>query len=144
MHEITQFVVRHWMLVSAFVVVLILLLIEEAQNPSAKGQLTPTAAIHLINHDKAIIVDLREADAFQDGHIIGAKHLSADDFDQLKDKLERHRKKQIILADVNGSKAMGIAARLKKDQFEQVHVLKGGMAAWKAAEMPTVKSKSKK
>ncbi len=140
LHELTQFVARHWALVSAFVIVLILLFLEEAEAQiGGANQLSVTEATHLMNHEKAVVIDLRDADAFKRGHIIGAKHFYEADLEKHQEKIEKHRKKTIILVDANGAKAARIAARLKKENYENVRVLKGGMSAWAGADMPIVK-----
>jgi len=140
LHEITQFVIRHWALVSAFVIVLILLLLEEADaQVGGANQVSITEATNLMNHEKAVVIDLRDADAFKLGHIIGAKHFFEADLDDNKVKIEKFAKKPIIFVDTNGTKAAKVAARFKKAGLDSVRVLKGGMNAWLGADMPTVK-----
>ena len=141
LHELTQFAMRHWMLVSAFVIVLILLVLEEVESQGGHGHLSTAETTRLINHEKAVIIDLRDADIFKNGHIIGAKNFQDAELLSNQDKIEKFRKKPIILVDVNGTKAGRVATALKKSGFDNVHVLKGGMTAWVEASMPTVKKK---
>lgn len=145
LHELMQFALAHWLLVSAFVVALILLFIEEGKSQGGgAGQLSATGLTHLINHQNPVIIDMRDQRAYQDGHIINAKNISATELEDVS-KLESYKAQPIVLVDASGAKVGPIAQRLKKAQFEQVHTLKGGMAAWKSADMPVVKSaKSKK
>ncbi|EKD77029.1 MAG: hypothetical protein ACD_42C00499G0005 [uncultured bacterium] len=138
--EITQFVMKHWPLVGAFVIVVILLFIEEARSQGmGGGQVTPALAIQLINREEAVVIDLRDATAFRDGHIVNAKNIPLVDFDHQQTKMETYRQRYVILVDVMGAKTAAIAARLKKNGFEKVVSLKGGIDAWKTAGMPLVK-----
>ena len=140
LHELAQFAMAHWVLVLAFMIALILLFIEEAKSQGGgAGLLSATGLTQLINRDDPVIVDIRDADAFQTGHIIHAKNFPASTLTDLK-ALASFRDQPIVLVDASGQKAGAIAQRLKKEKFENIHVLKGGIAAWKSADMPTVKA----
>ncbi len=132
---------HHWALVGAFVLAFIVLLSEEARSQKAAGtRLTTVGATHLINRENAVVLDLREANAFREGHIIGSKNFPESEFERNAQKLEQYRSQPIILVDAMGAKASVAALRLKKLGFEKVNILKGGISAWKSANMPVVKS----
>lgn len=138
-HELIEFAIKHWALVSAFVIVFILLMIEESWSQSGDGfQLSPISATQLINHENAVVIDLRDANAFRDAHIIGAKNVSSSELAQDLKKLDDYRDMPIILVDAAGSSAASLSSRLKKANFQKVNLLKGGMSAWKTAGMPVV------
>lgn len=138
LQELVPFVMKHWALCGAFVVVLILLVIEEirAQGP-ATNRLTPAKATHLINREDALVVDVRDLNTFREGHIVNAKHIAFVDFDREIEKLKRTQ--PIILVDMRGEKLAGLIARMKKNGFEKVYAIKYGMEGWKTAELPVVK-----
>lgn len=138
LQELAPFVMKHWALSGGFVVVLILLVIEEirAQGPST-NRLTPAEATHLINREDALVVDVRDANAFREGHIVNAKNILMVDFDRSIEKLNRQR--PIIVVDAMGDKIPGLIARLKKANFEKVYAIKNGMDGWKSAELPVTK-----
>lgn len=140
LHQIMQFVIRHWALVAAFIVVFILLVFEELRSQGAAGgKITSARATFLINREDALIIDLREASAYREGHIIGAKNYPLVDFDRYQEKLQTQRDRAIILVDAMGIKTAPVALKLKKAGFHNVVTLKGGISAWKADNMPTVK-----
>src|SRR5258708_3336721 len=86
--QITAFVIKHCPLVALFFAVLILIIIEEAKSNSARGErVSPATATHLINRDNAVVIDLRDATAFRDGHIVNAKNIALADFDHNQEKL---------------------------------------------------------
>lgn len=136
--QIKTFVMNHWALVGGFVVVLIMLVLEEIRAQGPRGnRLTPAAVTHLINREDAIVIDVREASVYREGHVVNAKNISLVDFDRQIEKLGRDR--PIILVDAMGDKTMALIARMKKAGFEKVFAMKNGMNGWKDASMPTVK-----
>lgn len=138
--QLTQFIIKHWILVSAFAFAFAVLIIEEVRAQAGRGEsLTPARAVHFINHDNAVIFDLRDVNAFREGHIVGAKNFPASEFDRHEQKWEQYRLQSVILVDAMGLKTSVIATRLKKSSFEKVFFLKGGMSGWKSAEMPVIK-----
>ena len=136
--QIKSFVMNHWALVGGFVVVAIMLVVEEirAQGPK-KSRLTAAGVTQLINHEDAIVIDVRDAAAFREGHIVNAKNFPAVDFDRQIDKINRDR--PIVLVDSMGEKMAGLIVKLNKAGFQKVFAMKNGMDGWKTSEMPIVK-----
>lgn len=140
MDRLIEFVTHHWMLVSGFVALLIILIIEEARAKGLGGNgVTPQKLSLLVSHDNAVVIDLRDTNAFKDGHIIGAKNIPFDQLDQNFQKLEIYKDKSLILVCANGQKTPALAAKLSKSGFSNVYLLTNGMAAWRQAGMPVVK-----
>jgi len=140
MGQLAQFITNHWELWLALVLILLAIYINEliSQKKRAK-ELSPQAAVNLINHENAVVVDLRDAESFSKGHIIDAIRASAEDFGQ--QRMKKYKDKAIILVCAKGLQATSLASKLKKEGFLQVMVLSGGLAAWQAAELPIVKGK---
>lgn len=140
MNHLGQFILNHWMLWLAFVLILVTIFIHELimQKKQAKS-ISPATAVDLINHEDAIIVDLRDANAFRRGHIINAIRASDDDVSQRR--LEKHKTKPMILVCAKGLESATLAATWRAKGFTQVMVLAGGMAAWQTAALPLIKEK---
>ncbi len=139
MQDIVQFIVHHWLLSSVFLVLLILLLIEEARSKGMLGQISPQELIQLMNHESAVVLDIRNREAFQEGHIVGAVSFPQIDLEKDMIKLNKYKERPIIIVCATGQKAGEIATKLKKLNFEKVYALSGGMQSWKSAQMPVVK-----
>ncbi|WP_028388145.1 rhodanese-like domain-containing protein [Legionella fairfieldensis] len=141
MGQLGQFIINHWALWLALVGILVFIFINEslAQRKRAK-ELSPQAAVNLINHDNAVVVDLRETEAFRKGHIIDAILATPDDFSA--QRMDKYKAKPLILVCARGLQSASLAAKLKEQGFLQLFVLAGGIAAWQAAELPLVKGKS--
>lgn len=138
MEQLGQFITNHWGLWLALVVVLLFIFINEllSQKKRAK-ELGTAAAIDMINHDDAVVFDLRDAEAFRGGHIIDAIRASVDDFSQ--PRMEKYKTKPLILVCARGLQSTTAAAKLRGLGFTKPMVLSGGIAAWQAANLPLVK-----
>jgi rhodanese-related sulfurtransferase len=136
--NINQFVLHHWQMVVAFVGLLVVLMVYEYYSLKKNGRAISTAqAIEQINHFSAEVIDLRPAEIYKKGHIIGAIRATATDFQSAK--FQQYKDKPIILVCSRGLEAQGLAPKLRKEGFAQVMTLAGGVSAWQAANLPLVK-----
>lgn len=140
MGQLGQFITNHWGLWLALVGVLALIYINEllSQKKRAK-ELSAVAAVEMINHENAMVIDLREQEIFRAGHIIDAIRASADNFSE--QRMEKYKKKPLILVCAKGLQSTALAMKLRELGFEQPMVLAGGIAAWQEAGLPLVKGK---
>ena len=141
LHQIIHFAITHWKLASGFLIVAVLLIFEEVKNQGeGSGKLTSAAVTHLINREEAMIVDVRDAAAFREGHIVNAKNVPSSDFDRQQEKLlSTHRDRPVVLVDASGLKTPALLLRMKKAGFQKIFLLKGGIENWKLDGMPVVK-----
>lgn len=80
------------------------------------------------NMRKAQIVDVRGKDEYEAGHILGARNIP---YMNLKQRHVELRKDQpIYLYDEKKTLSYRAALQLKKQGFEDLHVLKGGYSEW--------------
>ena len=104
------------------------------------GGLTPTAAVQLINREKAVVVDVSEVEEFATGRIGASKNIP---LGQLEEKLEaavKNKALPLILVCPRGARANRALAVAKKLGFEKAQVLTGGLNAWKEANLPVEKA----
>lgn len=97
------------------------------------------AATQLINRSDALVVDLRSAQDYAKGHILGAKNIPLADLERRAGELDRHKAKPVILHCGDGNRAGGGVATLRRKGFDSVHNLAGGYAAWQQAGLPVEK-----
>lgn len=113
--------------------------------PSLKGKLggamevEPTQAVQLINHQDALVLDVREANEFAAGHIANARHIPLSQLSDNLKPLEKHKDKAIVVNCRSGARSAMACATLRKHGFTQIYNLKGGIMAWQQAGLPTVK-----
>ena len=109
-------------------------------NGAQAGSLSASAAVQSINREKAVVVDVREADEFAAGHLVGSKNVPVG---QLEEKLQaavKNKSLPLILVCASGARANRALAVVKKLGYEQAQVLGGGLKAWKEANLPLEKS----
>ncbi|KTD20567.1 rhodanese-related sulfurtransferase [Legionella lansingensis] len=140
MGQLGQFIVNHWVLWLTLLIILILIFVNEllALKKRAK-ELSPQAAVDLINHENAVVIDLRDVETFRSGHIIDSIRANTEDFEQ--QRMEKYKTKPVILVCARGIHSAQLAAKLKLAGFTQPLVLSGGITAWQAAGLPIVKGK---
>ncbi|BBE75083.1 Rhodanese-related sulfurtransferase [Enterobacter sp. NFR05] len=143
MQEIMQFVSRHPVLCLAWVVLLGAVLFMTFKGLASKVKvITRGEATRLINKEDAVIVDLRQRDDFRKGHIAGSVNLLPTEIKANNvGELEKHKSKPVIVVDGSGMQAQEPANALIKAGFEQVFVLKEGIAGWSGENLPLVRGK---
>ena len=141
MEQLPQFIARHWLLVSAFVVALIALFILEAQSKGFGNnyRLSQQQVIRLINSKQARIIDIRDINTYNKGRITNAINISATELDKHSQCLEQYKQQSIILVCATGRKSRLLRNRLYKKGYEKVYIMIGGMDAWNNSSMPVVK-----
>ncbi|GMR08684.1 MAG: rhodanese-like domain-containing protein [Gammaproteobacteria bacterium] len=138
--QITTFITNHWELFATFGVIVGLLVVT-ANAARLKGvqSVTPEAATSLINHDDAVIVDVREDKEFKEGHIVNSVHIPMGNIgDHLQD-LGKYKDKPIVIACRSGNRSGTVCNTLKKEGFNNVYNLAGGLLAWKNENYPVTK-----
>ena len=133
-----KFIIDNWMLISVALVSGSLLFWPVIKG--AGGGLSPTQAVQLMNRDKAVVVDVCEAEEFAAGHVVGARNVP---LNQLEDKLAAQVKNKalpLILVCQTGARSGRALAIAKKLGYEQAQSLAGGLAAWRSANLPLEKA----
>ncbi len=138
MDHLSEFMIRHWQLAATCVVILIIVIIYEYLASQKQAKLLSTEqAIDFINNHDAVVIDIRSADLYKQGHIIHSIRSSAADFKL--PKMQRYKEKPIILVCARGIESNLLATSLPQQGFTQVMILSGGMSAWQTANLPLVK-----
>lgn len=140
MHEYIDFAMRHWYLFVALFVILGLLIGNELLRAmrGVKG-LSPNQVLQLINHEDAIVVDVRDIGEYKAGHLPHARHVPFKEIDQRLKELNKFKDKPLILYCATDTRASSAGARLKRAGFSAVHTLQGGLNAWQNANLPLSK-----
>jgi rhodanese-related sulfurtransferase len=144
MNTYLEFAGNHPLLVGALAFSFFLLVFTELQR-KARGltNIEPQDAVKLINSD-AVVIDLRNAEAFARGHIVNAKNIPFDELQANKDKITKYAKKAIIAVCDGGMTSGKVVDSMRKSGIENVYGLKGGISAWTQANLPLVTAKKTK
>jgi rhodanese-related sulfurtransferase len=139
--QILQFIQNHWALCAAFGAAVILLIFEEARNKiSGIPKISAHTLTMLINRENAATIDLRNQKAFASGHIIDSINIIRSEFDANLKKIEPYKNQPVILVDEMDANAATIGTKLQKQGFTKIHILTGGIQAWKNAKLPLTKT----
>lgn len=141
MDQYIEFASNHVLLVSAFCVVAALLIWNLVSNPGGKNKIGPSDATRMINHEDALVLDVRSMSEFKNGHIINAENAPLNSLKNHLKKLEKHKQKPIITICQSGTRSNAACSTLRKEGFEQVYNLQGGMMAWESANLPVKRGK---
>ena len=96
-------------------------------------------ATQLINHRDAMILDVREDKEFSTGHLPNAKHIPLGQLAARLKDVEKFKNKPIVVNCRSGARSATACGILRKNGFEEVYNLKGGINAWQQANMPVEK-----
>lgn len=136
MEQLIEFATNHMLLVGAFLGVLSALAWNFLSDPGSKGAVDPAGATGLINHQDAVVLDVRPIADFNKGHIVNAVNVPINGLGNNLKQLEKYRDKPIIAVCRSGSSSSAACRLLKKNGFEQAKNLRGGMMAWENANLP--------
>lgn len=128
-----DFLIQNWLLVAAAVVSGGLLLVPRLQGGA--GGVAPAEAVRLMNREKAVLLDVREANEYAAAHIKGARHVPLASLEGSK-ALPSNKALPLVVVCARGVRASRAAGQLKKMGYENVQVLAGGMGAWQQADLP--------
>ena len=97
-------------------------------------------ATQTINRGKTVILDVREPAEFAAAHVRDAINIPLKDLGNRLGELEKHKNKTVIVTCNTGAQSARAVAQLQKAGFAEAYSLEGGLTAWQAQSMPTVKS----
>lgn len=105
---------------------------------SGLNQVSAAEATRLINDD-ALVLDVREDKEWAEGHIPNARHIPMAQLSKRLAELDKLKDKPIVVSCRSGHRSASVCRTLKKNGFENVHNLAGGILAWEQAGLPVTK-----
>ena len=134
------FVSQEWFLIAILIALLTLLVALMRKNngiPISSSQL-----VGLMNQNKAILLDVRPAKDFNQGHIHGAINIPHNALESRANELDKHKESLIVITDQMGQHAGTAGGILNKLGFE-IRRLSGGIAQWRHSNLPLVSNTKK-
>jgi rhodanese-related sulfurtransferase len=135
-----KFLLDNWMLIAIALAAGGGLLWPVIASGAGAGALTANGAVMRINREKAVVLDVREADEFAAGHIAAAKNLPLGQLEATLTATVKNKSLPLVLVCATGARANKALATAKKLGYEQAEVLSGGLKAWTDANLPVEKS----
>ena len=135
-----KFLIDNWMLISIALASGGMLVWPMMAGGVRAGAVNATGAVQLINREKAVVVDVRDAAEFAAGHVTGAKSIPLDDLEAKLPSALKNKALPLILVCASGARSGRAVAIAKKLGYEQAQSLGGGLKAWKDANLPIEKA----
>ena len=138
MENLFTFVGNHPLLVGAFVLLLILFI----RNEMSRGGKAVNAQqlVHLVNNENALVVDVRDKSEYDQGHIVDSINIPFSSLEGRLSELEKHKERPLVVACKMGQHSGSAGTMLRKNGFENVSRLTGGLADWRGQNLPVVKA----
>ena len=102
-------------------------------------EISPRDAAAKLKSGEAVIVDVRDKDEWDEGHIPGATHMSRGTIEFDIEEKVSDPNAMIICHCGGGGRGALAAESLHKMGYRNVHNMSGGFKAWKAGGLPTTK-----
>jgi rhodanese-related sulfurtransferase len=138
-----EFIQQNLILIASAVVSGSMLLFMSIRRPGGAHALNATQATLLINREDAQVVDVREPDEYMTGHLPDSRNIPVGRLDERIGELEKLKSTPLILVCQTGARTAGACKKLEKLGFTRVHVLDGGINAWRTAGLPLKKGSKK-
>jgi len=91
------------------------------------------------NGQEFVVLDVRTAEEFDEGHIAGAINVSHDEIADNMTKLTSYKDKLVIVHCRSGRRAASAEDDLLESGFTKLRHLEGDMNSWQSAKLPLVK-----
>jgi len=135
---LTAFLLEHRLLVGIFIGLILILGLFEAWARSRKlPSIVAAKAVNWMNHEQALLLDLRSPQIFAAGHILGALNINLDELAR-HPKLKKNKAPVIILATTEKDSAQAFRV-LQTMGISRLALLEGGLSAWTNSGLPLTK-----
>jgi sulfur-carrier protein adenylyltransferase/sulfurtransferase len=106
------------------------------QTRSEIAEIDATRARELLESDEPVVVDVREQDEWDEGHIPGAVHIPRGNLESRIERAAPDRSRQVLVYCSAGNRSAFAAKTLAELGYEDVVSLAGGFTDWKRNGFP--------
>ncbi len=134
MEHINDFAATNWVMIVMWFFLLGMIIHSFIK---ASNDISPQQVVQLMSHEAgSLVLDVREDSEYQSGHIKDSIHIPLSKLKSRMTELEKYKNKNIILGCRSGSRSGRATGLLKKNGFEKVYNLRGGVLAWENDNLP--------
>ena len=133
--EIINFLIEHYYLSIPLLTILVLLILSNAKKGGKK--ISCQTLISMSNQNSALIIDIRDSESFNAGHITASKNIPQNELTRRINEITNIDKSVILVCDM-GNISPNAGEALKKEGFEDIYLLKGGINQWRMDNLPLV------
>ncbi len=137
MEHLNVFVETNWVMLLMWVFLLGMIINSFIKS---SNDVSPQQAVQLMSHENgSLVLDVREDSEYQTGHIKDSIHIPMGSLASRVGELEKYKTKNVILGCRSGSRSGRACSILKKNGFEKIYNLRGGVLAWENDNLPMKK-----
>jgi rhodanese-related sulfurtransferase len=136
MDRLLEYISHHpWLAAATAVVAALVAVYEMRVRSESQVTVSPQELIRLMNQG-ALLLDLRAPEQYQAGHLSGARQMNSEQILKAGDTLKKHKEKTVVVYDDTGSLTGAAVRQLASQGFTRAFALRGGLAAWRADNLP--------
>ena len=105
------------------------------------AQIGAAEAVQLMNRRDALVVDLRDKQAYAEGHVPNSRNIPLAEFDKRWREIEKFKSRPVVVNSPSDARSAAVCSMLRKNGFSDVFALRGGTRAWAEASLPLEKEK---
>jgi rhodanese-related sulfurtransferase len=132
-----SFIEKNWMLILVMFLsgaMLLWPILQRRFSPVKEvGNLNVT---HLINHQNAVLLDVRETAELAGGKLPNALHIPLSQLNTRAGELAKLTSRPLVVYCARGNRSRTAGNLLAKQGFADIYSLHGGLKAWKDAGLP--------
>jgi rhodanese-related sulfurtransferase len=102
-------------------------------------EISSAEALQLINHKNAIVLDVREPNEYDSGHVLNSKLVPLGKLKERMGELEKFKEQPIVVVCRSGNRSGTACFLLGRKGFSQAYNLAGGVQAWQKNNLPLEK-----
>ncbi len=133
--ELINFLIEHYFLTLPLLITIFLLI--NASSKKGGKKISPQSLISLANADEAFVVDLRDSEQFQSGHITGSINIPFTSLNKRSNEIPQNKESVILVCEM-GSVSPNAGEILIKEGYKDLLILKGGINEWRIQNLPLV------
>jgi rhodanese-related sulfurtransferase len=138
--HLLEYINHHpWLAGGAVLAIALVIVYELRARSESFATVSPQETVRLLNQG-AYVIDLRPAEAYATGHVAGAKQMTGDQILKANETLKKQKEKVVVVYDDTGSLGASAVRQLAAQGFTKAFSLRGGIAAWRAENLPLSKA----
>lgn len=144
MERLIEYAGNHpWLVAAAFLAAAVVLAVELRNRRHEFSAMSPQELVRAMNSG-ALVLDLRKSEDFAQAHISGARNFNPAEILTATESLKKYKEKTVVTYCDSGSLGASAARQLTAQGFTKAFNLRGGLAAWRAENMPVAKASAPK
>jgi rhodanese-related sulfurtransferase len=139
MDRLLEYIAHHpWLAAAAAAMAALVVAYEMRARSGNLASVSPQDAVRAMNQG-ALVLDIRQPGDFSAGHLSGARQMPSDQILTAGETLKKYKEKPVLVYCERGAVSPAASRQLAAQGFTKAVHLRGGVAAWRAENLPRVR-----